>query len=120
MAAPAEALAFPWRHFIGGHLGRLGTRDDVELHQRYVADIAESARTALSTVDPSPFYAKYGHNTWAAVKAYLDAASEQAAAPVAEKYAGVLAAADVFTVSTTFVILESLRLDSGAGRWIHP
>ena len=120
MAAPAEALSFPWQHFIGGHLGRLGTRDDVALHQRYIADIAESARTALSTVDPSPFYAKYGHNAWAAVKAYLDVASEQAAKPVAEKYVGVLAAADVFTVSTTFVILESLRLDSGAGLQIHP
>jgi hypothetical protein len=74
----------------------------------------------LPTVDPAPFCAKYGHNTWAAVKAYLDAASEQTAAPVAEKCAGVLAAADVFTGSTTFVILESLRLDSGAGLRIHP
>jgi hypothetical protein len=27
--APANALA--WKHFIGGHLGRLGTRDDVTL-----------------------------------------------------------------------------------------
>ena len=24
--APANALAYPWKHFIGGHLGRLGTR----------------------------------------------------------------------------------------------
>ena len=23
--APANALAYPWKHFIGGHLGRLGT-----------------------------------------------------------------------------------------------
>ena len=28
--APANALAYPWKHFIGGHLGRLGTRDDVD------------------------------------------------------------------------------------------
>ncbi|MDX8052413.1 hypothetical protein SK571_23760 [Lentzea sp. BCCO 10_0798] len=43
-----------------------------------------------------------------------------AAAPECTKGGGILAAADVFTVSTTFVILESLRLDSGAGLRIHP
>ena len=42
--APANALAYSWKHFIGGHLGRLGTRDDVTLHQQYMADIAESSR----------------------------------------------------------------------------
>jgi hypothetical protein len=31
--APANTLAYSWKHFIGGHLGRLGTRDDVTLHQ---------------------------------------------------------------------------------------
>ena len=40
--APANALAYSWKHFIGGHLGRLGTRDDVTLHQQYMADIAET------------------------------------------------------------------------------
>ena len=44
--APANALAYSWKHFIGGHLGRLGTRDDVTLHQQYMADIAESSRNA--------------------------------------------------------------------------
>ncbi|HYQ09882.1 MAG TPA: MBL fold metallo-hydrolase, partial [Gaiellaceae bacterium] len=31
LEAPANALAYPWKHFIGGHVGRLGTRDDVKL-----------------------------------------------------------------------------------------
>ncbi|MFI9454081.1 hypothetical protein [Amycolatopsis sp. NPDC052450] len=46
------------------------------LHGRH---IAESARAALSTVDPIPFYAKYGDDTWAAVTAHLDTATEYAA-----------------------------------------
>jgi glyoxylase-like metal-dependent hydrolase (beta-lactamase superfamily II) len=120
IAAPATALSLPWKHYIGGHLGRLGTRDDVVLHQQYMSDIADSVRTALSTVDPTPFFAKYGNNSWAAVKTYLDAVSEQAAAPVIRKYTGVLAAADVFTASNAFVILESVRLDNGFGSVIHP
>ena len=49
MGAPAKALAYPWKHFIGGHLGRLGTRDDVTLHQRYMADIDDSSRNAIDT-----------------------------------------------------------------------
>jgi hypothetical protein len=99
--APANALAYSWKYFIGGHLGRLGTRDDVTLHQQYMADIAENSRKAIDTVDPTRYFMKYGDNTWAAVKGYLDEVTRAAAAPVIEKYTGVLAAADVFTESTT-------------------
>jgi glyoxylase-like metal-dependent hydrolase (beta-lactamase superfamily II) len=120
MAAPATALTYPFKHYIAGHLGRLGNRDDVILHQRYVDDIAASVRTALATVDPTPYFVKYGANTWAAVKTYLDAVTDRAAAPVVAKYTGVLAAADVFTASSTLVILESIRLDLGEGSQIHP
>ncbi len=98
--APDTALTYRWKHFIGGHMGRLGTRDDIALHQRYMADIADSSRKALDTVDPTPYFVKYGENTWAAVRGYLDAVTAAAAEPVIEKYTGVLAAADVFTAST--------------------
>src|SRR5437899_265797 len=118
--APANALAYPWKHFIGGHLGRLGTRDDVTLHQQYMADISESSRKAIDTVDGTRYFVKYGDNMWAAVKGYLDEVTRVAAAPVIEKYTGVLAAADVFTESTTFWVMESIRLDLGYGSQVHP
>lgn len=120
LGAPAKALAYPWKHFIGGHLGRLGTRDDVDLHQRYMADIDASVRKTLPTIDPTPYFQKYGNNMWAAVKGYLDECTDAAAAPVIEKYTGVLAAADVFTASTTFWVMESIRLDLGYASWVHP
>ena len=101
-------------------MGRLGTRDDVVAYQRYVADIADNVRTALATVDPTPYFARYGNNAWAAVKTYLEAVADHAAAPVITKYTGVLAAADVFTASNAFIILESIRLDLGYGSQIHP
>ncbi len=56
VAAHANALAYPWKHYIGGHMGRLGTRDDVTLHQQYMADIAESSRKALDSVDLTPYF----------------------------------------------------------------
>ncbi|HEY6786249.1 MAG TPA: MBL fold metallo-hydrolase, partial [Trebonia sp.] len=111
IAAPGTAMNYPWRHFISGHLGRLATRDDVAVHQQYIADIEASAREALASVDPTPYYMKYGENVWAGVKAHLDTVTNRAAAPVIEKYTGVLAAADIeiFTWTTTFAIMQSLR-----------
>jgi glyoxylase-like metal-dependent hydrolase (beta-lactamase superfamily II) len=120
LEAPATALTYPWKHFIGGHMGRLGTREDIALHQRYMADIAEHSRKALDTVDPTPYFVKYGENTWAAVRGYLDAVTAAAATPVIEKYTGVLAAADVFTASTTFHVMQSIRLDLGYDSQVHP
>src|SRR5712675_1005760 len=97
--APDTALTYAWKHFIGGHMGRLGTRADIAMHRQYMADIADSSRKALDTVDPAPYFVRYGENTWAAVRGYLDAITAAAAAPVIEKYTGVLAGADVFTPS---------------------
>jgi hypothetical protein len=34
------------------HLGRVATRQDVALHQQYIADIAASSREALASVNP--------------------------------------------------------------------
>jgi glyoxylase-like metal-dependent hydrolase (beta-lactamase superfamily II) len=115
MGAPAIALSYPWTHFICGHLGRLATREDVAVHQQYIADIEASARETLTAVDPVPFYVAAGENFWAGVKAHLDTVTERAAAPIIAKYTGVLAAADieVFTTTTTFQIMQSLRLDRG-------
>lgn len=122
MEAPDIALSYPWTHFICGHLGRLATRDDVSVHQQYIADIEASAREALASVDPVPFYVAGGENFWAGVKGHLDAVTERAAAPVIAKYTGVLAAADieVFTLTTTFQIMQSLRLDRGPSGPVHP
>ena len=74
LSMPATALTYPWTTLISGHLGRLGKREDVVLHQQYMADLEASARIALDTVDPTPYFQKYGAvgNMWAAVKAYLE------------------------------------------------
>ena len=122
MAAPDIALSYPWTHFICGHLGRLATRDDVAVHQAYIADIEASAKEALASVDPVPYYMHYGENFWAGVKAHLDTVTDRAAAPIIAKYTGVLAAADIeiFTRTTTFAIMQSLRLDRGPSGPVHP
>ena len=120
--APAIALDYPWTHLISGHLGRVATRADVALHQQYIADIEGSSRDALASVNPGPIFQHYGENAWAGVGTYLDAVTERAAAPVIAKYTGVLGGADVevYTRTTTFAIMQSLRLDRGPSGPIHP
>jgi hypothetical protein len=85
-----------------------------------MADVAESSRNAIDNADYTRYFEKYGENVWAAFKGGLDETVAAAAAPVIEKYTGVLAAADVFTESTTFQVLQSIRLDLGYGSWVHP
>jgi len=115
MRAQDVAMTYAWRTLVGGHLGRLGARADADLQRQYVADLAASARATLASLDPTPFFRKYvpTGNSWAIFKAYLDAASQQAAAPVIAKYTGKLAAADVFTTDNAYVLFESLRIDAG-------
>jgi glyoxylase-like metal-dependent hydrolase (beta-lactamase superfamily II) len=122
LAAPDKAMKYPWSHYIGGHLGRLGTREDLALHQQYVGDIVASSEAALASVDPTPYFVKYGANVWAGVNGYLNEVTATAAAPVVAKYTGFLGAADVeaFTYTTTFTIMQSMRLDLGAGSQVHP
>jgi glyoxylase-like metal-dependent hydrolase (beta-lactamase superfamily II) len=118
--APDTALTYRWKHFIGGHTGRLGTRGDVATHRQYMADLADSSRQALDTVDPVRYFAECGENTWAAERGCVGAVAAAAAGPVIEKYTGVLAAADVLTAGTAFQVVQSIRLDLGYGCEVHP
>ena len=113
--AQSIAMDYPWHTLVGGHLGRLGTRADGELQIQYMNDLDASTRAAITSVDPTPCFAKYGAqgNAWAIFKTFLDAVAQTAAAPVTAKYTGLLAAADVFTVDNAWTLLESLRIDTG-------
>jgi glyoxylase-like metal-dependent hydrolase (beta-lactamase superfamily II) len=117
--AADTALTYPWKHFIGGHMGRLGMRDDIATHRQYMADITDSSRKALDAVDPTPYFVKHGENSWASMRDLLDATAAAAAEPVIEKYAGVLAAAELFTAGITLHVMESIRIDLGYGSQVH-
>jgi hypothetical protein len=112
-------MKYPWKHFVGGHMGRLGTRGDMAVYQQYVDDLLDGVQKSLAAIDPTPFFVKYGNNSWAAVKTYQDAQVKYASDPVIKKYTGVLAAVDVYTAGTAFILLETIRLDLGIGSQVH-
>jgi glyoxylase-like metal-dependent hydrolase (beta-lactamase superfamily II) len=114
LEAQEIAMRYPWTTLVGGHLGRLGARADGELQIAYMADLAASVHGSLD-LDPTPYFQKYSPsgNAWAIFRTYLDAVARQAADPVIAKYLGVLAAADVFTQTHAWTLLESFRIDYG-------
>lgn len=117
--AHSTALSYRFSHFIGGHI-KLGQRQNITLQQQYIDDMTASAIQAINTVDRTPFIQKYPDNGWAFTKTYFDALVAATAAPVVTKYTGVLAGADVYTDSSAFVLLESIRLGSGYGSVVRP
>jgi hypothetical protein len=76
---------------------------------------------ALITDDLHELSSGYGENAWSGVKAHLDTVTERGRAHHREIHR-VLAAADieVFITTTTFAIMQSLRLDRGPSVPVHP
>jgi glyoxylase-like metal-dependent hydrolase (beta-lactamase superfamily II) len=122
LEAHDTVLAMPWETLVGGHMGRLGTRADVVLQRAYIDDLLAGTRAAIETLDPTPFLAKYGNNSWAFARSYLGAAASLAAAPVIAKYTGQLAGTDVFTDENAAALVNSTRIDAGflGPLGIHP
>jgi glyoxylase-like metal-dependent hydrolase (beta-lactamase superfamily II) len=113
ISAQDVALGYRWQTLVPGHLGRLGTRADVDLQIQYVSDLIASVRAAITSFDPTPLFAKYGGNPWALFQQYFEGAARQAAEPVIAKYLGKLAGADVLTVDNAVSLVESVRMDYG-------
>jgi glyoxylase-like metal-dependent hydrolase (beta-lactamase superfamily II) len=122
LEAHDTVLAMPWETLVGGHMGRLGTRADVALQKAYIDDLLASTHAAIATVDPTPFLAKYGNNSWAFARTYLDAVADQGARPVIDKYTGLLGGTDVFTKDNSAALVNSTRIDAGflGPLGIHP
>ena len=112
--AHEQALAYPFQTYLGGHLTRLGNRDDVLRQQAYVLDLKANSQAALAAFDPTPIFQQYGtQNPWTLFKVYLDNVTRLAAAATLTKWRGQLGGADVFTFDNAAKMTESLRIDSG-------
>jgi glyoxylase-like metal-dependent hydrolase (beta-lactamase superfamily II) len=109
------AMAYPWTTLVAGHLGRLGVRADGDLQRAYITDLQEGATATIASLDATPYFQKYlpSGNAWAIFRAYLNEAARRTADPLIARYAGRLAAVDVFTIDNAFAMVESMRIDAG-------
>ena len=114
LEAPAQALRYPFQTFVGGHLTRLGTRDDVTIQTEYVADLKAAAADAIDTFNVETVYASVDDtNPWAVFRGYLDGVAAQAAGAVVPRWIDKLGGADVYTQANAYQLVESLRIDYG-------
>ncbi len=112
--APAKALNYPFETLVGGHLTRLGTRDDVMIQQEYVGELRAAAANAIATFNVDSVYATVDPaNPWAIFQGYLDGVASQAADAVTPNWVDRLGGADVYTQTNAYTLTESLRIDSG-------
>ena len=119
LEAHDRVLSFDFDTFVGGHLNRLGRREDVEAAKRYMDDIRANAIAALS--DPALFqiFALVPRNALGAFNIYLDQVAcrcanltlDPARTPSGEDWLGLLGAADINTLSHCWQVAEGLRID---------
>ena len=123
LEAPEQALRYPFRTYVGGHLTRLGNRDDVVIQQEYVSELKAQAAKAIDDFDVDSIYSSVDPtNPWAIFRAYLDGVSAQAANAVTPRWINRLGGADVYTLANAYSLVESLRIDYGhlGAFGIHP
>lgn len=107
-----QVLGYDFDTFIGGHLTRLGTRQDVETAREYVFDVRDNAAAALGEVDFFAIAAETGFtNQWLLFDTYLDAVAQNCTDKTMLDWRGKLGGVDIFTFSHCHSTMESLRIE---------
>ncbi len=112
IGAHDAVLGYDFDTFIGGHLTRLGTRQDVEIQREYVADLKANAATANQTTDFMTIAKQTGFdNRWLLFNTYLNAVAQACTDATLPKWINRLGGADVFTFDNCWMMMVSLRTD---------
>ena len=105
-------LSYDFDAYVGGHWGRLGTREDVEIQREYIGDVRANAAQALQTVDFMAIAQETGfENIELLFDRYLDAVTQQCADLTVPGWVSRLGGADVFTFDHCHMVIQSLRID---------
>ena len=101
-----------YKTLIAGHVGRAGTRADVDAQLDFMTDIHNAAYEGLMTVKPGQTVnPKNGNNTWAYFRDYIDQVTNHCVNKVSPKWASRLAAFDVWIYDQCMAMEQSLRID---------
>ncbi len=107
-----QILEYDFEHFVGGHLTRLGTRQDVEIAKEYVLDVKANAQNAIETVDFSAIAGEVGFaNPFALFKTYLDTLANTCTNATTPKWVDKLGGTDVYTFDHCLSMHFHLSID---------
>jgi glyoxylase-like metal-dependent hydrolase (beta-lactamase superfamily II) len=108
------ALSYDFDTFVGGHLTRTGTREDVQVQREFIGDLIAASNRANQNVTFSEVMEKVGgptNNVWAIFKTYLDTVAQQCANQMLPKWQPRLGGAQEFMFSHCWTMSESLRIE---------
>ena len=108
------ALGYDFDTFVGGHLTRLGTRQDVEIQKAFVLDLMRAAGIANGAVSFADVAKKVGptNDTWAFYGAYVEAINEECTKEMLSKWVGRLGGAEAFMSSHCWTMTEAMRVNA--------
>jgi len=112
IAAHDKVLEYDFDTFIGGHLTRLGTPEDVQIQKEYFQDIQTSAAKANQEVSFVAIGQEVGFsNPWLVFQIYADSITQQCTDEIVPKWIDRLGGVDLFTYDHCWKISESQRID---------
>ncbi len=99
--------------FVGGHLTRLGTRNDVAIQKEFIDDLKNAATKANEEVIFSKIAQQVGRfdNPWLIYSKYIDAVNEKCSQLVLPKWENKLGGAREFMSTHCFAMSEAQRVD---------
>jgi glyoxylase-like metal-dependent hydrolase (beta-lactamase superfamily II) len=99
--------------FVGGHLTRLGTRDDVATQQEFVSDLEKAAAKANSEVQFGDIAAQVGNteDIWLLFSKYVDAVNQNCVQAMLPKWESRLAGADALMPTHCYAMTQAGRVD---------
>jgi hypothetical protein len=107
-----EIEAMDFDKFVGGHVARWGTREDVRVQLEFMNDLRAAAAEAIRTtrfgeqLDPAD-----AGNPWAVFDNFIDRDVVQCVNRLEPKWRDRLAGYDVFIWDQCFAMEQSLRID---------
>ncbi len=119
LAAPSQILdGYDFEIFVGGHLTRSGTRQDVQMHKEYMDDLVSSCTRAIGDTNATmTVMGQVGQqnpgNPWAVFKEVVADQARLCANEVGGRWMGRLGGVDVWGYENAFRIVEGLRVDYG-------
>lgn len=103
---------YDFKHLVAGHVGRAGTKDDVEQQLAFMTDLHAAAMTALgSTQLAEGMRPEDTTNPWAVFDNYIDRVTVQCVAELAPEWRAKLSGFDVFIYDQCMAMEQSIRVD---------
>jgi hypothetical protein len=99
--------------FVGGHLTRLGTRDDVVTQQEFISDLGKAATHASSEVQFGEIAEQVGStaDAWLLFSKYVDAVVQNCVQTILLKWESRLGGAEAFMPIHCFTMTQYGRVD---------